>query len=126
MYRSSARILVVDDEVEVQGIMTRTMERAGFAVDAVGTCQQAREAATGGRYHLLLVDLSLPGESGIKLIRDLSKDEEAPAVIIITAHPSVKTAAEAIQLGERNYLTNPFLRASWLRQSRPSSPMTVS
>jgi DNA-binding response OmpR family regulator len=107
MQKSAPRILVVDDEVEVQRIITRSLERAGFVVDAAANCQGAREAASSEKYHLYLVDLSLPDESGIDLIRDLCRGEDSPSVIIITGNPSVNSAAEAMQLGARNYLTKP-------------------
>ena len=107
MSRASVRILVVDDEVEVQGIMARSLERAGFSVDAVGSFQEARDAIEKVQYHLLLVDLSLPDQSGIDVIRCARSGESPPSVIIITGHPSVKTAVEGMQLGVRNYLTKP-------------------
>lgn len=107
MSRASVRILVVDDEIEVQRIFARSLERAGFTVDAVGSFQEAHEAVSANSYHLLLVDLSLPDQSGIDLIRDTREAEDPPSVIIITGHPSVKTAVEGMQLGARNYLTKP-------------------
>jgi DNA-binding response OmpR family regulator len=104
----SAQILVVDDELEVQRILARTLERAGFSVAAVGSFQEARAALDECRYHLLLVDLSLPDQSGIDLIRDLRQGDASPSVIIITGHPSVRTVTEGMQLGVRNYLTKPI------------------
>jgi DNA-binding response OmpR family regulator len=112
MPRRSAQILVVDDEVEVQRILARTLERAGFAVDAVGSFQEARDAVKECRYHLLLVDLSLPDQSGIDLIKDVKGQDESPSVIIITGHPSVRTVTEGMQLGVRNYLTKPISPAA--------------
>jgi DNA-binding response OmpR family regulator len=107
MARSSVRILVVDDELEVQRVLARSLERAGFTVDAVGSFGEAREAVDRDGYHLLLVDLSLPDQSGIDLIRALRSAEETPSVIIITGHPSVTTAVEGMHLGVRNYLSKP-------------------
>ena len=108
MTHAVARILVVDDEIEVQRILARSLERAGFSVHAVGSFQEARDAIAEGEYHLLLVDLSLPDQSGIDLIRDVRHGEDVPSVIIITGHPSVKTVVEGMQLGARNYLTKPI------------------
>lgn len=107
MSRATIRILVVDDEPEVRGIMATALDRAGFAVDAVGSAGAARDAAAAEPYHLLLVDLSLPDQSGIQLIRDLTAGESPPSVIIVTGNPSVASAAEGMQLGTRNYLTKP-------------------
>lgn len=108
MPRHGAQILLVDDEIEVQRVLARTLERAGFDVDAVGSFQEARKAIDERRYHLLLVDLSLPDQSGIDLIRDVRGRDDSPSIIIITGHPSVRTATEAMQLGARNYLTKPI------------------
>jgi len=108
MPRRSAQILVVDDEIEVQRILARSLERAGLEVETVGSFQEAREATKECRYHLLLVDLSLPDQSGIDLIRDIREQDDSPSVIIITGHPSVRTVTEAMHLGVRNYLTKPI------------------
>lgn len=108
MSRRGAQILVVDDEIEVQRILVRTLERAGYTADAVGSFQEAREAVKKGNYHLLLVDLTLPDQSGIDLIRDVRRQDDPPSIIIITGHPSVRTATEGMQLGVRNYLTKPI------------------
>lgn len=107
MQYDNTRILVVDDEIEVQQVLAKGLERAGFNVDSVGSFQAARDALNDKRYHLLVVDLTLPDQSGIDLIRDVKKDEESPSVIIITGHPSVQTVTEGMQLGARNYLTKP-------------------
>lgn len=108
MDRSSVRILVVDDDVEVQGVITKALERAGFSADVAGTAEEARQRVSGTKHHLVLVDLSLPDQPGINLIDDLSAGQDAPPVIIITGHPSVDSAAEGMQRGARNYLTKPI------------------
>ncbi|MDM8004693.1 MAG: response regulator [Phycisphaerae bacterium] len=112
MPRRGAQILLVDDEVEIQHVLARTLERAGFQVDAVGSFREARDALCECRYHLLLVDLSLPDQSGIDLIRDIRGQDDSPSVIIITGHPSVRTVTEGMQLGVRNYLTKPISPAA--------------
>jgi len=112
MPRRNVQILLVDDEIEVQRILARTLERAGFQVDAVGSFQEARDALNECKYHLLLVDLSLPDQSGIDLIREARGRDESPSVIIITGHPSVRTVTEGMQLGARNYLTKPISPAA--------------
>lgn len=103
----SVRILLVDDDVEVQGILVRWLERAGFEVEAAGSFQEAMAALQRASFHLLLVDLSLPDESGIRLMQELNTRDKPPPVVIITGHPSVSTVAEGMQLGARNYLTKP-------------------
>jgi DNA-binding response OmpR family regulator len=107
MSRGAARILVVDDEPEVQRIFARALERAGFTCNTVGSFEEAREALSSVQPHLVLLDLALPDQSGIDLMRDLRDLETPPSVIIITGHPSVKTAVEGMQLGARNYLGKP-------------------
>jgi DNA-binding response OmpR family regulator len=107
MANGNTQILVVDDEIEVQQVLARGLKRAGFSVDTVGTFQEARTAVDSGQYHLLVVDLSLPDQSGLDLIRDVREGIDPPSVIIVTGHPSVKSVAEGMQLGARNYLTKP-------------------
>lgn len=107
MARVSARLLVVDDDVEVLNIMQRSLERAGFQVLAAPTAQEARDILGKEKPHLILVDLALPDDSGIDLIREICSTPEAPPIIIVTGNPSVSTAAEGMQLGARNYLTKP-------------------
>ena len=101
------RILVVDDEIEVQRVLARALQRAGFSVEAVGSFQEARDSLGRQHYHLLIVDLALPDQSGIDLVRDCRDEDNRPSVIIVTGHPSVTSAVEGMQLGVRNYLTKP-------------------
>lgn len=108
MDRADIRILIIDDEPEIQNLIITVLQRAGFSARAVGSAHEARRAAAECHYHLVLVDLALPDDSGIMLIRELCKGEGTPAAIVVTGKPSVDSVTEAMQLRTRNYLTKPI------------------
>jgi DNA-binding response OmpR family regulator len=115
MDRSQIRILIVEDDEEVRGLIQQLLCEAGFSPDTAGCGRDAREKASQQRYHLLLVDLMLPDESGLKVIEGIAAHQDSPAAIILTGRPSVDTAAEGMRHGVRNYLTKPVSAADLIR-----------
>jgi DNA-binding NtrC family response regulator len=108
MDRTQIRILVVEDEEKVRLLLQEALEQAGFAPDLAACGTEAQEKAAHKRYQLLLVDLTLPEESGLEVLDKLAAYQESPSVIVITDNPSVDTAAESMRRGVRNYLTKPI------------------
>ena len=107
MDASRARILIVDDEPEIQELIQRTLEREGYSIQTVGSAGEARQVAAKTQFHVLLVDLSLPDGTGIDLVKELCVPKGTPAGIIITGYPSVNSVTEAMKLSARNYLSKP-------------------
>ncbi|HYN83784.1 MAG TPA: sigma-54 dependent transcriptional regulator [Pyrinomonadaceae bacterium] len=108
--RSGFRLLIVDDEEAARYGMRRALSGSDYEIEEAGSVAEARSrVGAANRPDLLLLDVNLPGESGLDYLRELSAAEgEAPLVILITAHGSERTAVEAIKTGAYDYLPKPF------------------
>jgi DNA-binding NtrC family response regulator len=102
------RVLVVDDEDAVRYGMRRTLASLGYEIAEAGSVPEARAQMQAQRPDLLLLDVNLPGESGLDFLHELHEQADAPLVILITAHGSERMAVEAIKAGAYDYLPKPF------------------
>jgi len=100
------KILIVDDEEAARYGMRRALKN--YAIIEAGNVDEARRAVAGLHPDLILLDINLPGTSGLDYLRELAAAEEAPLVVMITAHGSERTAVEAIKAGAYDYLAKPF------------------
>jgi two-component system response regulator RegA len=105
--RPVRRLLIVEDDDVLRGRLARAFRERGFevreATDIVGATRHARgEPPTHA-----LVDLRLPGGSGLEVARALVAADPAPAVVVLTGYGSIATALEAVRLGACHYLTKP-------------------
>jgi two-component system, response regulator RegA len=103
----SVSMLVVDDDDVFRERMTRALRERGLAVRAASTAEEAIALARAGSPDLALVDLRMPGSSGLELIRALKSNDPATRVVVLTGYGSIATAVEAIHLGATNYLSKP-------------------
>jgi DNA-binding NtrC family response regulator len=102
------RILLVDDEDQIRRILTAFLSEHGYQVAAARSGEEAVGLAAGSPPDVLLLDLALPGMSGIatfQAIRDRHPDVPA---IFMTAYGSIRSAVDAIRAGGDDYLTKPF------------------
>jgi len=102
------KALVVDDEVNIQEILSILLEDFDFQVDKASSLKEADELVEKNYYDLALVDLRLPDGSGIDILKKLKEKNPKTEVVIITAFASSDTAVEAIKLGAYDYLSKPF------------------
>jgi len=102
------RILIIDDDIAVLESCEGILEDAGYLVTT------ATDGASGLRmlqhrtFDLLLVDLKMPGMSGLEVLRAARESNPDVVVIIFTAYGTIETAVEAIKSGAFNYITKPF------------------
>jgi DNA-binding response OmpR family regulator len=101
------RVLVTEDEVDVQGVIARALERDGHAVSTAGTIEEARAALAAGA-DLMVLDLSLPDGSGLTLCRELRAAQSVLPILILTARSQVELRVEGLDAGADDYLTKPF------------------
>ena len=106
---TGVRLLIVDDEEAARYGMRRALSSLGHEIAEAGSVGEARAELLSRRPDLLLLDVNLPGESGLDFLRELkASPEETPPVILITAHGSERMAADAIKAGAYDYLPKPF------------------
>ena len=110
MLMGGVRILVVDDEGDVQAVLARALERDGHRVVTAGSLREAREALASG-IELLVLDLGLPDGSGLELCRELRAGEWTIPILILTARTRLEARVEGLDAGADDYLAKPFALA---------------
>ncbi len=106
------KVLIVDDEPSIRFVLARTCERVGAPHEEAGSAEEAREklARSVGPegIGLVLLDVRLPGDDGLKLLGEVSQQPHAPFVVVMTAEESMRSAVEAMKRGAADYLAKPF------------------
>src|SRR5690606_38997648 len=102
------RILVIEDDATLGHALQEFLSRQGYAVDWLqdGTC--AIDTLAGQPYDLLLLDLNLPGKSGLDVLRDLRAASHSLPVLILTARDGVDDRVAGLDSGADDYVTKPF------------------
>ena len=112
------RLLLVEDDLEIQGFLRRSLKEAGYQVDTAGDAKTAGALALGAEYDVLVVDLGLPDEDGISLILRLRAIGLTAPVLILSARRSVDDRVRGLEQGGDDYLTKPFALAELLARLR--------
>ena len=102
------RILVVDDEIAVCDIMSDFLTLKGYEVYTASDGQSAINKVKEVCPHLVLLDIVMPGISGIKVLKEIKKFNPETKVIIITAVPDQGIITESIDLGAYDYIRKPM------------------
>ena len=100
-------ILIVDDDREIRDLLARFLERNRFRVTAVRDGREARRAWSNGHYQLVVLDLMLPGESGLDLARWMRSQGNLP-IVMLTAMGDETDRIIGLELGADDYLPKPF------------------
>lgn len=107
--RSGAtRALVVDDERFIRLLMEKELPRAGYMVTCAGSGEEALEQLRTREFDVILLDLKMPGIGGMEALRRIRDSGTSAEVVILTGHPDVDSAIQAMKLGAYDYLTKPF------------------
>ncbi len=102
------RILVVEDETELRELLGRALKRQGYAVDLCADGDDGLFYATEYPVDLAIIDLGLPGQSGLDILRAARQADRRYPVLILTARSDWQDKVEALELGADDYLTKPF------------------
>jgi len=102
------RVLVVDDEEEIRDSLELLLSSEGFRVDSVTNGEDCITKIGSDSYDLVLLDLMLPGRSGLEVQKDLKTIDPTLPVVIITAMAVIETAVLAIRSGAYDYVTKPW------------------
>lgn len=104
---NNARLLLVDDDEVFVEILARALGKRGFAVETAREFQDALTVIGLRRHDFAVVDLKMPGGSGLALVERLKQRNPAIRIVVLTGFASVATAVEAIKLGATHYLAKP-------------------
>jgi len=105
-----ASVLVVDDEPDILELVRYNLEKEGFAVETVLSGEEGLERARRGKPDLLVLDLMLPGMSGLEVCRCLKQDAKTKnlPIIMLTAKGEESDVVQGLELGADDYVTKPF------------------
>jgi DNA-binding response OmpR family regulator len=102
------RLLVIEDEPRIAEILKSGLQRAGFAVDVVQLCADAREALALTVYDAAILDLGLPDGDGLDLLAELRSAHNGVPVLVLTARDAVENRVSGLDAGADDYLVKPF------------------
>ena len=105
--RHSRSLLIVDDDEPFRIRLIRAFVERGFDVSGAAGYEEAMTIARKDSPELALIDLRLPGRSGLDLVRDLKELDATTSIVMLTGYGSIATAVESIKLGAMSYLTKP-------------------
>ncbi|NJD28544.1 MAG: response regulator transcription factor [Chloroflexi bacterium] len=103
-----ARILVVDDEPHIVGVVTAYLEREGHTIVTAGDGERALAEIAAGRPDLVVLDVMLPRRSGFDVLRELRARGETIPVILLTARDELVDRVAGLEIGADDYVAKPF------------------
>ncbi len=112
------RLLLVEDELDIQSFLKRSLEEAGYDVEAAADGKTAEKLVIDNPFDILIVDLGLPDIDGISLIFRLRQSGVRAPVLILSARRSVDDRVRGLEQGGDDYLTKPFALAELLARLR--------
>ena len=108
------RILVVDDDESVRGLLGRLLEGAGHQWAEASDAAEARRLLDGEAFALVLCDVEMPGESGLDLVGDVLANRQDVAAVMVSGLEDAAIAMRALDHGAYGYLTKPFTKTEVL------------
>jgi len=112
------RVLIVEDEPLIADGVRQGLLQAGFVADIVGDADAARAALHAESFDLAVIDIGLPREDGLQLVRSLRVRRAALPVMMLTARDRVSDRVAALDLGADDYITKPFHVAELVARCR--------
>ena len=114
METADRSVLIVDDSPAVRQILTSAFSRAGWEAEAVGDAQAALEQLRRRDVSVMIVDIRLPGMSGLELLRATRDWRPRVEIVVITAYGTIERAVEAMKGSAVDFLVKPFKRSHLL------------
>jgi len=102
-----ASILLVDDDATFRQVMASELTRLGYQIEAVGTGEEAVRRVVASEPDVILLDMRLPGMTGLDVLKSIQANAPATAVVMLTGHGSIDTAIESIRIGAFDYVVKP-------------------
>lgn len=100
-------ILLVDDEIFFRERLGRAFEKRGYNVSLAGNYEEAMQIVQEEKPQMAVVDLRMPGKSGLELIKDALAAHPEMRIVVLTGYGSIATATEAVKLGAASFLPKP-------------------
>ena len=128
------RILLVEDDKMIAEAVSNGLKTARYAVDWVNNGNTAEQALNSQQYDLVLLDLGLPGQDGLQVLKHLRQEKNNTPVLIVTARDDLDSRLAGLDGGADDYIIKPFdlsellarIRAVLRRQSGQSTPLLTN
>jgi two-component system nitrogen regulation response regulator NtrX len=101
-------VLVVDDEAGVRTSLAAILGDEGYAVDVVGSGEEALAVLESRRHDVVLLDVWLPGADGLEVLRRIRETDAELPVVVISGHGTIETAVKAVRLGAQDFVEKPL------------------
>ena len=108
------KILVVEDQIPLLTQIEKLISKEGYVCETASDFKIAWEKVWSFSYDLLVVDINLPGGSGLEIIRKVKNEHPKTAIIVISARDSIANKIEGLEIGADDYITKPFEMAELL------------
>src|ERR1051325_4849996 len=108
MSKRKGVVLIIDDEEEIRESIEMLLTSEGMTVDTASTGEEGLKKVEENLYDIVLLDLMLPGKSGMEVQKDIKRIDPTLPVVIITAIGALETAVTAIKEGSYDYITKPW------------------
>ncbi|MBP7546405.1 MAG: two-component system response regulator OmpR [Corallincola sp.] len=108
MTQESTKILVVDDDARLRALLERYLSEQGYLVRGAGNSEQMDRLLERENFHLMVLDLMLPGEDGLAILRRLRLQENRMPVVMLTAKGDEVDRIVGLEMGADDYLPKPF------------------
>lgn len=102
------KILLVEDDEKIRSFIIKGLKEQGFVVDACEDGDTGFSLAKTNRYHVILLDIMLPGRDGLSILKNLREGQNHVPVIVLTARTTLNERLEGLNLGADDYLCKPF------------------
>jgi two-component system, OmpR family, KDP operon response regulator KdpE len=125
MSKSRGHILVVDDDSQIRRVMRTTLDAQGYEVTEAGSGERALVFLQSEKFDLVLLDINLPGKTGIETCREIRVNSSVP-IIMLTVRDAAADKIEALDAGAQDYVTKPFSMGELLARVRSVLRRTTS
>jgi two-component system copper resistance phosphate regulon response regulator CusR len=102
------KVLIIEDDPTVGAFIKRGLEQQRWGVDLVTNGDEGEQLAAGGNYDLIILDMRLPGRSGMQVLNGLRARGVERPVLVLTAQDAIDAKVEALRAGADDYVTKPF------------------
>ena len=100
-------LLVVDDDQRIRDLLKEYLVKEGFLITTADCAENAREKIKYVNYDLIILDVMMPGDDGLKLTTEIRQSSQTP-IILLTAKSEIDSKIEGLETGADDYITKPF------------------
>ena len=102
------KILLVEDEIDLNNVVTKYLKKNGYSIDSIFDGEEALDYLRYGEYDLVILDIMMPKVNGFEVIKELRNNGDNTAILMLTARDSADDKVKGLDLGADDYIVKPF------------------